>query len=83
MDQSKPSPVGWIISIIIAISSIVLSAYTSYNVNDKVLSGKVIALETQQKNDAQRMQSIDDTLLRIDTKLDKIRDEIAAINSKH
>jgi hypothetical protein len=55
----------WLLPLVIAGVSLAVSSWASYTSNDKELTSRVTAIETQQKND---LKSID----RIETKLDKL-----------
>lgn len=62
----------WIIPILIATISLVIASYSSYAKNDKDTTGRVIAVEVQQKNDADRLQRIENKVDRLNDKLDEI-----------
>lgn len=52
-------------AIIIALLSLALSAYAGYSHNDKDISNRVTAIETQQKNDGATIQ-------RVESKVDQL-----------
>lgn len=65
----KPSrfPAQMALTILLALLSLVLSAYASYNHNDKQIEHRLTAVEKQQENDAPRLE-------RMENKIDKLVD---------
>jgi len=59
----------WVLPIVLALVSLVVSAYTSYNSNDKAIAQRISVVETKQANDAERVN-------RIENKLDQILQEV-------
>ena len=58
-----------LIPVLLVVASLVLSGYVAYTNNDKAITGRVIAVETQQKNDGSRLE-------RIEAKLDRLLEAI-------
>lgn len=58
----------WLAPILLALVSLLFSAYVGYSNNDKSLSSRITAVETQQKNDREAIQ-------RIENKLDRFYSE--------
>lgn len=61
-----------ITTIVIAVLSLAMSAWVSYAHNDKDLTSRVTAVETQQKNDHEGMQRVDGKLDKLDEKVNKL-----------
>jgi hypothetical protein len=68
MDRT-PTRRDWLLPLAMAGLSLVVSGWVNYSSNDKITIGRVVAVETQQKNDGQRLE-------RIENKLDKILERI-------
>ena len=75
-----PTKREWIVPLAIAIAtgvlSLVVSAYVGYSSNDKVLAVKVGQVETQQKNDGDRLNRIENNINNIDDKVDRILERV-------
>jgi hypothetical protein len=67
---SKQDWIGPVVAIVVALVSLALSGYASYSHNDKDLTGRIIAVETQQKNDDSRLERIEQ---KVDRLLDRVR----------
>ena len=65
-----PTKRDWIIPVGIAVMSMALSAYAAYSGNDKVLTSRVTAVETQQINDTRRLERIED---KVDRLLERVK----------
>jgi len=59
----------WVLTLVIAGLSVLLSAYVAYSNNDKAITSRVVVIETQQKNDEQRLE-------RIENKVDRILERV-------
>lgn len=69
---SIPTKRDWIVPLSLALLSACLGAYNAYNNNDKAITGRVLVVETQQKNDSQRLEHIDQQLDKLDDKMDRL-----------
>jgi hypothetical protein len=68
----KVQYIGVVTTAAIAFVSLALSAYAAYSHNDKDLSNRVVAVETQQKNDHERAADDRDAVKRIESKVDRL-----------
>lgn len=59
----------WVISIVIALISLIVSGYTGYSKNDKSVAQRITAVEIKEQDTASRLE-------RMDTKLDTLLTEI-------
>ncbi|TXH14492.1 MAG: hypothetical protein E6R03_09195 [Hyphomicrobiaceae bacterium] len=55
----------WLTPILISIASMLGSSFVVYTSNDKQLSGRVTAVETNRENDVERLKRIEDKLDRL------------------
>lgn len=65
-----------LVAILVALLSLILSAYTGYSSNDKDMSNRMTAVETKQKSDreqyAESIQHVEKAVLRVDSKVDRL-----------
>jgi hypothetical protein len=61
-----------ITTVIIAIVSLLLSAYIGYSHNDKDISNRMVTVETQQKNDEQALIRIENQVDKTNLKIDRL-----------
>lgn len=61
-----------VVTIVIALLSLVLSAYAGYSHNDKEITSRVVAVETQQKNDHDAINRVEGKVDKVDGKLDRL-----------
>lgn len=59
-------------AIIIAIVSALLSGWVGYSHNDKEISNRVVAVETQQKNDHEGITRVEGKVDKVDSKVDRL-----------
>lgn len=69
MTQQRKYDYMLIATIVIALMSFIVSAYAGYTSNDKVTSGRITALESQQQNDRE-------SIIRIENRVDKANDKL-------
>jgi hypothetical protein len=63
-----------LVAIVMAILSLMVSGFVGYSHNDKDLAQRVTAVETQQKNDHEGINRVDESIHRVDAKVDKLLD---------
>ena len=61
-----------LVALIIALVSLLVSAWGGYAYNDKVISERVTAVETQQKDDGQSINRVEQKIDTIDNKVDQL-----------
>lgn len=61
-----------LVPVILALGSLLLSGYAAYSHNDKEISNRVTAVETQQKNDHEGIQRVETQLEKVDGKIDRL-----------
>ena len=60
-----PTKRDWIVPIAIATASLAASAFANYNSTDKETASRISIVETQQKNDGQRLERIEGKIDRL------------------
>lgn len=65
-----PTKRDWIVPVVLALASFAISAFAAYSGNDKVLTSRVTAVETQQLNDTRRLERIED---KVDRLLERVK----------
>jgi hypothetical protein len=70
-----PSKRDWapiLVTVIIAGFSLIVSGFTAYTRNDSQTTSRISVVETQQQNDASRLNRIELKLDQVDAKLDRV-----------
>lgn len=70
---------SWLVPVLIALSSLVVSGWVGYGSNDKDMSNRVTAVEVQQENDGKHLEHIEQRFDKQDEKLDRLNDNVLQI----
>lgn len=60
-----PTKRDWIVPVLLALMALAVSAYAGYSSTDKEMASRISVVETQQKNDGQRLERIEDKIDRL------------------